>query len=114
MVRYIVNHWCRPLSSNATELIAGEGGLGWSSRLVMIDEGLRTNGARGFSTRVSTYLAARYGCDETQFASSVARAVEVTRSLVDCGVKPQTPAAAGYGEPRSLGGEKNRRIEILI
>jgi chemotaxis protein MotB len=44
---------------------------------------------------------------------SVARAVEVTRCLVDCGVKPQTLAAAGYGEFRPLGGE-NRRIEILI
>jgi chemotaxis protein MotB len=45
---------------------------------------------------------------------SVARAVEVTRCLVDHGVRPQALVAAGYGEFRPLGGEKNRRIEILI
>jgi chemotaxis protein MotB len=45
---------------------------------------------------------------------SVARAVEVTRCLVDHGVKPQAIAAAGYGEFRPVGGEKNRRVEILI
>jgi glutathione S-transferase len=41
--------------------LAGEDGLGWNSRLVMIDLGLRTEGREGFPLRVSQYLAPRYG-----------------------------------------------------
>jgi glutathione S-transferase len=41
--------------------IAGEDGLGWSSRLVMIDVTLTTGGERGFALPIGQYLAKRYG-----------------------------------------------------
>lgn len=43
------------------ELVAGEGGLGWTARLVMIHESFATNGERGFPLPVAKYLAKRYG-----------------------------------------------------
>jgi glutathione S-transferase len=43
------------------EVIAGEDGLGWNGRLAMIDEGITTNGARGFGQPIAGYLAKRYG-----------------------------------------------------
>ncbi len=45
----------------ALELIAGDQGLGWSARLVMIHVGLETAGKRGFSVAIAQYLARRYG-----------------------------------------------------
>ncbi|MGH8134300.1 MAG: hypothetical protein ACRETP_13930 [Steroidobacteraceae bacterium] len=41
--------------------IAGEDGLGWNSRLAMIDSSISSNGARGFPLQVAHYLAKRYG-----------------------------------------------------
>jgi glutathione S-transferase len=41
--------------------LAGEGGLGWSARLLTIDGSLRTEGARGFPLRAAKYLARKYG-----------------------------------------------------
>lgn len=43
------------------ELIAGEGGLGWTSRLAMIHASFESNGERGFLLPVAKYLAKRYG-----------------------------------------------------
>ena len=42
------------------DLIAGEDGLGWNARLLMIDAGFRTEGATGFVPPVGKYLAQRY------------------------------------------------------
>lgn len=47
------------------ETIAGEDGLGWCSRLAMIQSGIETNGERGFPLPIATYLAARYGLAPT-------------------------------------------------
>jgi glutathione S-transferase len=41
--------------------IAGEEGLTWSCRLMMIDAGLTTGGQRGFPLQVARYLAPKYG-----------------------------------------------------
>jgi hypothetical protein len=41
--------------------VAGEEGLGWSARLLMIDASLTSEGARGFPLPVARYLAAKYG-----------------------------------------------------
>lgn len=41
--------------------LAGEDGLGWNARLLMIHASLTSNGARGFSLKVASFLAARYG-----------------------------------------------------
>lgn len=42
------------------DLLAGEDGLGWNARLIMIDAGLRTEGAKGFVPPVGKYLVQRY------------------------------------------------------
>lgn len=41
--------------------LAGEGGLAWYSRLIMIHGGLTSGGERGFPLRVAQFLAPRYG-----------------------------------------------------
>ncbi|RYE94154.1 MAG: hypothetical protein EOO75_02700 [Myxococcales bacterium] len=41
--------------------VAGEDGLGWSARLLMIDASLTSDGARGFPLPVARYLAPKYG-----------------------------------------------------
>ena len=43
------------------EMIAGEAGLGWTSRLAMMQASFESGGARGFSVPIATYLAKRYG-----------------------------------------------------
>jgi glutathione S-transferase len=43
------------------ELVAGEGGLGWTSRLAMIHTSFATQGERGFALPIAKYLARRYG-----------------------------------------------------
>jgi glutathione S-transferase len=45
----------------AIELVAGDEGIGWSTRLAMVHAGLVSDGARGFRAPVSAYLARRYG-----------------------------------------------------
>jgi hypothetical protein len=41
--------------------LAGEDGLAWSSRLLMIDASLQSDGARGFPLPIAKYLAPKYG-----------------------------------------------------
>jgi glutathione S-transferase len=41
--------------------LAGEGGLGWNTRLLMLDGSLRTAGARSFPLPVAQRLAGKYG-----------------------------------------------------
>jgi glutathione S-transferase len=43
------------------DLVAGEGGLGWTSRLAMIHASFASQGERGFAVPVAKYLARRYG-----------------------------------------------------
>src|SRR5580700_12284400 len=52
------------------DVLAGEDGVGWTSRLAMIDVSLATGGERGFPLPVAKYLAARYG----HIAGAMARA----------------------------------------
>jgi glutathione S-transferase len=57
--------------------LAGEGGLGWSARLVMIHGGLSSNGAVGFPLPVSQFLAPRYGYAPDRIPAAMARIREV-------------------------------------
>ncbi len=59
--------------------ICGEAGLGWSRRLQLVHAGL-ANG-NGFSARVSTYLAKKYGYSPEAGAASGTRVVELLRML---------------------------------
>jgi glutathione S-transferase len=56
----------------AHELV-GENGLAWSSRLIMIDGGLTTEGARGFPLPVARFLAPKYGYAPDRIPAARAR-----------------------------------------
>ncbi|HET6149742.1 MAG TPA: glutathione S-transferase C-terminal domain-containing protein [Polyangia bacterium] len=57
--------------------LAGENGLGWSARLIMIHGSLDSGGARSFPLPVAQFLAAQYGYAPERFASARARAVAI-------------------------------------
>jgi glutathione S-transferase len=57
--------------------LAGEGGMSWNGRLLMIDASLTSGGAQGFPLPVAQYLAPRYG--HTPGCAAAARAAVVSR-----------------------------------
>lgn len=57
--------------------LAGEGGLGWCGRLVMIEASLASGGVRGFPVPVAQRLAAKYGYAPERLPAARARIVEV-------------------------------------
>ncbi len=61
--------------------ICGEAGLGWSRRLQLVHAGLASG--NGFSPRVATYLAKKYGYSPAAGAASGARVAELLRMLSD-------------------------------
>jgi glutathione S-transferase len=61
--------------------IAGEAGLGWSGRLIMIHGSLSTNGTRSFPLRLAEYLAAKYGYTPERAAGAPDRIREVLELL---------------------------------
>jgi glutathione S-transferase len=61
--------------------LAGEDGLGWSARLLMIDASLTSDGARGFPLPVARYLAGKYGHSPAAVAGARARTLEVLHAL---------------------------------
>jgi glutathione S-transferase len=56
--------------------LAGENGLGWNQRLLMIHGSLSTGGARSFPMPVAQFLAGRYGYAPERIPAARARAVE--------------------------------------
>ncbi len=61
--------------------VMGEGGLLWSSRLVTIDVGIQTDGARGFPPMTAGYLGPRYGYSKDRIAIAKSRVAEAWRLL---------------------------------
>ena len=61
--------------------IAGEDGLGWNARLMMIHAGFATNGARGFAPPAAKYLAAKYGYDAERIPAARTRSIEILTAL---------------------------------
>ena len=61
--------------------IAGEDGLGWNARLLMIDAALTSDGARGFPLPVARYLAAKYGHTPATVAAARPRLLEILAAL---------------------------------
>lgn len=57
--------------------LAGEGGLGWCSRLVMLHASFASDGARGFPIGIARFLAPRYGYEPAGVPAARARIVEV-------------------------------------
>ena len=61
--------------------ILGEGGLGWSVRLLLTHLGLTTDGRRGWPKPVAEHLAVRYGYAPERVAGARTRALGVLRLL---------------------------------
>jgi glutathione S-transferase len=61
--------------------ILGEGGLGWSVRLLLTDRSFATDGREGWPKPVADYLAPRYGYAPERVAAARGRAVAVLRLL---------------------------------
>jgi len=66
------------------DLIAGENGLGWTSRLAMIRASITSEGKRGFMLPVGAYLAKRYGytpdVDDSALRTRVSAQLAVLRA----------------------------------
>ena len=61
------------------DLVAGEGGLGWTARLAMIHASFASQGERGFALPAAKYLAKRYGFTREL---SVSELVERVRAVL--------------------------------
>jgi glutathione S-transferase len=57
--------------------LCGEGGFGWCARLIMIDGGLTSGGARSFALPVAQYLAGKYGYARERIQPALARMREI-------------------------------------
>jgi glutathione S-transferase len=62
--------------------LAGEGGLAWCSRLIMIHGGLTSAGERGFPLRVAQFLAPRYGYIPERIPAARARIRQIIDAVV--------------------------------
>jgi glutathione S-transferase len=88
--------------------LAGEGGLGWSNRLLMIDGGLRSDGREGFPLSVARSLARKYGHAPERIAPARARIAEVL-ALLD-----RTLARARAAGHRYLMGDAPTALDIYL
>jgi glutathione S-transferase len=79
--------------------ICGEGGLGWSRRLQLVDAGLRNAG--GFPERVAKYLAKKYGYSPEAGAAADARVADLLSMLI-ARLKAQRQAGSRYYVGNSL------------
>jgi glutathione S-transferase len=80
--------------------LAGEGGLGWSARLLLIRAGLTSGGAAGFPLPAAEYLAPRYGYSPAAAAAAGDRIAEVAALFAR-----QLAASAAAGHAYLLGAE---------
>ena len=76
-----------------SQTICGEGGLGWTRRLQLVDAGLRGEG--GFSGRVASYLGKKYGHSAEAGAAAGARVVAMLGELASR-LKAQREAGSPY------------------
>jgi glutathione S-transferase len=88
--------------------IAGEDGIGWNSRLAMIDASVTSEGKRGFPAPIGQYLARRYGYSPEAFAHSRAR-IEGQLQLVRDRLLAQRARGHAY-----LGGARPSALDIYI
>jgi glutathione S-transferase len=85
--------------------LAGEDGLGWSGRLLMLDISLRSEGQRGFALPVARYLAAKYG----YAAERVAPARERIRAILTMFDRMIATSTSGY-----LAGEAPGALDVYL
>jgi glutathione S-transferase len=74
--------------------LAGEGGVGYSSRLLMIHGSLATGGAAGFPLPVARYLAPKYGYAAERIPAARARIGDILRLFDD---ELERSRAKGHG-----------------
>lgn len=84
--------------------IAGEDGLGWSSRLVMVHAGLESGGTRGFPVPIARYLGAKYGYAPERMPRARARIAEVLQ-LLDATLAPSMGR-------EYLGGDRPSAVDV--
>jgi glutathione S-transferase len=85
------------------DLVAGEGGLGWTSRLAMIHASFASQGERGFALPVAKYLAKRYG-----FSRDLSADALVERARTQLGV------LRGALRGPYFGGEQVSALDIYV
>jgi glutathione S-transferase len=88
--------------------IAGEGGIGWSSRLAMIDASIASEGKRGFPLPVAQYLARRYGYTPAAVAAAPARIERQLHALRD---RLRAQQALGH---EYLGGARVSALDVYL
>jgi glutathione S-transferase len=88
--------------------LAGENGLGWSARLLMIDGSLVSGGTRGFPLPVAQFLAPRYGYAPERVPAARTRILEIA-TLFD----RQLAASRAAGH-RHLLGEALSALDIYL
>lgn len=88
--------------------IAGEEGVGWNARLVMIDGSLSTAGTRGFPLEVGQRLAQRYGYNPEAARQAPAR-VEQQLGLMRAHLRKQRALGHAY-----LGGARASALDIYL
>jgi glutathione S-transferase len=75
--------------------ICGEGGLGWSRRLLVVHDSLQSEGRIGFAPPLARYLADKYGYAPERVAAARARTIGVLRAL-DGQLQRQRAAGSDY------------------
>jgi glutathione S-transferase len=88
--------------------LAGEEGLGWNARLVMIDATLKSGGARGFPLPVGERLAKRYGYTPEGVPFLRAR-VEQQLELMQTRLRAQHGLGHAY-----LGGARASALDVYL
>lgn len=83
----------RELALELAHAICGEGGLGWSRRLQLVEAGLR--GAGGFQPQVAGYIGKKYGYSAEAGADAAQRAAELLTMLA-ARLKAQRAAGSRY------------------
>lgn len=83
----------RALVFGLSHELCGEGGLGWSRRLQLIDRALR--GESGFHPEVAGYLGHKYGHSPARGAAATARVVDLL-SMLAKRLRSQRAAGSGY------------------
>jgi glutathione S-transferase len=98
----------RALMYGLVHELAGEGGVGWSSRILMIDGGVQSDGREGFPLVVASALGAKYGYGPDAAATARARIAEVL-ALFD-----RLLAAARAAGHRYLLGDALSALDIYL
>jgi glutathione S-transferase len=83
----------RALMFGLAHEICGEGGLGWTRRLQMVQAGLQSQG--GFAPRVAQYLSKKYGYSPEAGAAAAERVAQLLRMLA-ARLHAQQAAGSGY------------------